>query len=175
MIADTLNVQAMDSRGRVVELGALEVSNSQDMLRFTVRVDAALKIMDQVRPQEQLQVLGNSKGAGVITSAWATVQGIGPMEVEVDADFAPGDSGGPVVNVAGEVVGMATYTRAAQQSPSWIRENTRYGKARRFILRPSRIIDWKSVDAAEYSKQIQQEMSLYDQLIQAIEAATGGR
>ena len=51
------------------------------------------------------------------------------MEVEVDADFAPGNSGGPVVNVAGEVVGMATYTRAAQQSPSWMRENMRYGKA----------------------------------------------
>ena len=167
VIADTRSVKAIDAKGRTIELGALEVSNTQDMARFRVDVEVALKITDEVRPDETLQVLGNGEGAGVITSASAVVRGIGPFEVEVDADFVPGNSGGPVVNAAGEVVGMATYIRAAQQSPSWITQDTRYGKARRFTLRPLRIDDWVKVDVAEYAKQIQQVTSLYNQVIQS--------
>lgn len=153
VISDIRNLVVTDSMGRNVKLGSLEVSDSKDMARFLVSPREALQITDTVSSNESLTVLGNSEGAGVVTSSKARVKGVGPFEVEVDADFVPGNSGGPVINESGEVVGMATYIRPPQDTPEWVTKDTRYGKARRFTLRPSRINDWIKVTSEEYAKQ----------------------
>lgn len=168
VIADTLNIEAIDSRGKTVTLGQLEVSNAQDMARYRVEVAHALEITDAIQANDTVHVLGNSEGAGVITSARATVKGVGPLEVEVDADFVPGNSGGPAVDSNGRVIGMATYVKSASTSPNWITQNTRYAKARRFALRPSRINDWVKVDPTEYSHQYQELVDLEYQISQGI-------
>lgn len=153
VIVDVLNLTAINSQGNEVRLGRLEVSDSEDMARFLVSAERALPITDSVNSNETVTVLGNSEGAGVVTSAVAKVKGIGPTEVEVDADFVPGNSGGPVINERGEVIGMATYILRPDNKPDWVNKDTRYGKARRFTLRPSRVNDWVAVTPEEYLKQ----------------------
>ena len=156
VISNALDVKAVNSNGDEIELGALEVSNSQDMARYRVQIDEALRLTDEVQPEEAVTVLGNSEGAGVITSGKGIVKGIGPTEIEVDADFVPGNSGGPAVNKDGEVIGMATYMqKAGADLPDWVTEDTRYGGTRRFVLRPTRVNDWIAVDPAEYARQYQ--------------------
>lgn len=153
VIADVLNITAIDSRGNAVKLGRLQVSDSEDMARYLVNAEQALLITDSVISNETVTVLGNSEGAGVVTNSMATVKGIGPMEVEVDADFVPGNSGGPVINESGEVIGMATYILPPDKKPDWVDKDTRYAKARRFTIRPSRVEDWVAVTPEEYAKQ----------------------
>ena len=111
VISDPSNLEILDSQGNVVKTGTLEVSKSKDVARFRVQRSNALELCDSVKPSEYVTVMGNSEGAGVITSSKSRIMGIGPDEIEVESDFVPGNSGGPVINEAEQVVGIATYKR----------------------------------------------------------------
>lgn len=154
VISDIMNVQAVDYRGNLVELGKLEVSNSKDLARFSVNARPALKISDNVKLGESIVALGNSEGAGVITNESGRVQGIGPSEIEVSTKFVPGNSGGPVINDASEVIGVASYIKSATKKPDWVKQDSRYTQNRRFTIRPSRVEDWRELTREEYYNQV---------------------
>jgi hypothetical protein len=167
VISDIFNVKATDSKGNPVELGELEISNKQDIARFKIRNRPAFLITDTAEPNEEITVLGNSEGAGVITNGNGKIKGIGPFEIEVDADFVPGNSGGPVVNSENSVIGIATYISKGDEKPDWVSKDTRYAKARRFTIRPSRIKDWRKISREEYAKQIsnlKESINLFNQI-----------
>lgn len=128
VVSDIQNVKATDSKGDIIKLESLEISNSKDVARFRISKRPALLITDSALPNEEVRVLGNSEGAGVITSGSGKIKGIGPSEIEVDSDFVPGNSGGPVINTDNEVVGIATYLSKADEKPDWITKDTRYAK-----------------------------------------------
>ncbi|MDQ8206095.1 serine protease [Coraliomargarita sp. SDUM461003] len=154
VIADIENVKAIDSRGKHIELGVFQISNSKDIARFEVSRRPALVITDRADPHAEVTVLGNSEGAGVITSGLGRIQGIGPSEIEVDCDFVPGNSGGPVIDSENSVIGVATYISAGDDAPDWVTKDTRYAKARRFTIRPSRIEDWREISREAYARQV---------------------
>ena len=154
VISDIQNVKAKDSKGNLVKLGSLEISNSQDVARFQISKRPALLITDSIESNEAVTVLGNSEGLGVITTGKGTVKGIGATELEVDSDFVPGNSGGPVINSKNEVVAIATYATRPDEKPDWVTKDTRYAKARRFTIRPSRVEDWRKITREEYAKQV---------------------
>ncbi|MDQ8196407.1 serine protease [Coraliomargarita sp. SDUM461004] len=167
VISDIFNVKVTDSRGDPVELAELEISNSQDVARFRVRSRPAFLITDSAESNEKVTVLGNSEGAGVITSGPGQIKGIGPFEIEVDADFVPGNSGGPVINSENSVIGIATYISPGDERPDWVTKDTRYSKARRFTIRPSRVEDWRNISREEYAKQIgelESAINLFNQI-----------
>jgi hypothetical protein len=83
--------------------------------------------------RDAVLVLGNSQGAGVVTSEPGAVSGLGPDLVEVTAKFVPGNSGSPILNAAGKVVGVATF--ATRDAPEWVTRDSRYVKVRRFGMR----------------------------------------
>ena len=75
-----------------------------EALEIMTALDATAKIGDDVL------VLGNSGGGGVITSLPGKIVGIGPDRIEVSAEFIPGNSGSPIIHAAtGKVIGIATY------------------------------------------------------------------
>lgn len=154
VIDDLDGLKITDSRGAQVRTLGLEISRSQDLARFRVHPRKAFPLSDRIEPGEELTVLGNSEGAGVITHSTATVNGIGPDEIEVDSDFVPGNSGGPLLNSENEVVGVATYAIRGEERPDWVKEGTRYTEPRRFTIRPSRVNDWERVSISEYTSQI---------------------
>lgn len=167
VIGDMEKIEVIDSRGKTVELGSLEVSNSRDLARFQIKKRSGFTLQDAVNPNEKTIVLGNSEGAGVVTTATATVKGIGPDEIEVDTDFVPGNSGGPVVNQNKEVIGVATYIRRGEDQPSWVKKDTRYAEARRFAVRPSRVDDWRLISKDDYAKQVRELEMTWRQYEQA--------
>lgn len=81
----------------------------------------------------QILVLGNSQGAGVVTKETGKVLGVGPELIEVDAKFVAGNSGSPILNAAGNVLGIATF--ASISAPEWVSRDSRYVQARRFGVR----------------------------------------
>jgi hypothetical protein len=153
VIGDALNVSITDSRGKNVELGQLEVSDRHDIARYRVKDRKAFALEDKVQPSSIAVVYGNSLGAGVITASEANVMGIGPDQIEVDADFVPGNSGGPVLDKNNKVIGVATYMLGPRDIPDWVTNETRYDKTRRFTIRPSRIDDWIPVQPIQYAEQ----------------------
>lgn len=91
----------------------------------------------------QASALGNSLGAGVITAGYGTVKGVGANELEVDCDFVPGNSGGPILNAEKKVLGVATYIRLGEANETT--SDTRYEKSRRFAVRLHDGMPWIAV------------------------------
>ena len=123
--------------GTRLRLGARDEAVGRDMVRFALdesvpAFDLAAGVPDIGDP---VVVLGNSDGRGVVTEIRGKVIGVGPREIEVDAAFVIGNSGSPVLDRHGRVIGIATYLRDCRNDEDWSKVNTRFNGIRRFALR----------------------------------------
>jgi hypothetical protein len=101
--------------GERVQGGAPALAVDHDIFRMTVASGGKpLELMDQVDANatigDEIVVLGNAEGAGVVNPIKGKILGIGPNLIEVDASFVPGNSGSPIIHLkTGKVIGVATY------------------------------------------------------------------
>jgi Trypsin-like peptidase domain/GYF domain 2 len=151
--------------GSQIRVGAAEAGGGRDVMRLAVtdamqplevmqNLDAAARIGDEV------VVMGNSGGGGVVTTLPGKLVGIGPDRIEVSAEFIPGNSGSPIVHVpTGKVIGIATYLikRYDEFSPT----NSRSGKpevatVRRFGYRLDGIQKWEAINWTAFHAESEQ-------------------
>ena len=123
--------------GTRLMLGQRDEAVGRDMVRFALdesmpAFDLAAGVPDIGDP---VVVLGNSDGRGVVTEIRGKVIGVGPREIEVDAAFVIGNSGSPVLDRHGRVIGIATYLRDCRDDTDWSKADTRFNGIRRFALR----------------------------------------
>ena len=123
--------------GTRLMLGPRDEAVGRDMVRFALdesmpAFDLAAGVPDIGDP---VVVLGNSDGRGVVTEIRGKVIGVGPREIEVDAAFVIGNSGSPVLDRNGRVIGIATYLRDCRNDEDWSKKDTRFNGIRRFALR----------------------------------------
>ena len=123
--------------GTRLMLGPRDEAVGRDMVRFALdesmpAFDLAAGVPDIGDP---VVVLGNSDGRGVVTEIRGKVIGVGPREIEVDAAFVIGNSGSPVLDRNGRVIGIATYLRDCRNDEDWSKVDTRFNGIRRFALR----------------------------------------
>ena len=136
------------------DIAILRIGKGEGDLKVAADVFKAAKIGDQV------VVTGNRLGGGVATETLGQVVGVGPTRVEVNADFAPGNSGSPIFSVsAGEVIGVATYatTRKVdleESEGSSRREATAEAVDKRwFGYRLDSVQKWEQIDMAKWRTQ----------------------
>ena len=85
-------------------------------------------------------VFGNALAGGVVNPLIGKVVGLGPRIVEVNAQFEPGSSGGPIIHLrTGKVICVATYVT---QSEKLSGEKS----TRRFGYRLDTVTAWQHVD-----------------------------
>jgi len=138
--------------GVTLKVGAAEVAAGPDIARMvlTTPPEHPLEMITEfeanVHIGDDVAVLGNSGGGGVVTSLRGKVVGIGPDRLEVSAEFIPGNSGSPIVHLkTGKVIGIATYlTRRYEQFSS----NGANGSVvvRRFGYRLDKVAGWEPVN-----------------------------
>ena len=92
-----------------------------------------------------------------------TAVALGPNQIEISAPITRHDSGGPVVNRDGEVVGISSHLIERSGLPDWITEGTQFEGARRFALRLEGV-EWMPMSRAEYEKQTLFVQENYDTL-----------
>jgi hypothetical protein len=110
-------------------------------------VDANVAVGDDV------VVLGNAEGGGVINTIIGKIVGIGPDLVEVDAPFVPGNSGSPIIHLkTGKVIGVATYTVTNLYD---LTTNKKLAKpvVRRFGYRVDSVKGWQAINWAAFQAQ----------------------
>jgi len=135
------DVHATLLNNTVLTLGPCQRAQGLDLVRFSLSGPLPAFVPERNVPDigETITILGNSDGRGVVTEIRGHILGVGPLQVEVDAPFVAGNSGSPVLNRAGRVVGVASYLRNFRNDADWSKKNTRYNGVRRFALRLSGI------------------------------------
>lgn len=119
-----VSVQLMDGK-KFIAKGVLAVDGEGDLALLQVDVPAGLGIPLPVVPNvpqegESIVVIGNPFGlegsvSDGIVSAVRDIPGYGRI-IQITAPISPGSSGSPVVNMAGQVIGVATLQAAEGQS-----------------------------------------------------------
>jgi hypothetical protein len=109
---------------------------------------------------DEVAVLGNAEGQGVINTIIGRIVGIGPNLVEVDAPFVPGNSGSPIIHLkTGKVIGVATYYVTNEYDVTTKRKLIR-PVIRRFGYRLDGVNKWQPVDWGAFWQQRDQMESI---------------
>lgn len=150
--------------GSQLRIGASEAAVGRDIFRTTLASEpaAALPLIDNlessVKIGDDVVVLGNSGGGGVVTKLEDKLVGIGPDRIEVSAEFIPGNSGSPIIHVpTGQVIGIATYlTRRYEEFTSNTRSTSQTPTVRRFGYRVDKVPQWQPVNWATFQGEAEQ-------------------
>jgi hypothetical protein len=136
--------------GTALQGGAAGVAIGHDIFRMVLPPGGTpfevMKDVDQnAGVGDNVVVLGNAEGSGVINTIMGRIVGIGPNLVEIDAQFVPGNSGSPIVHLnTGKVVGVATYT-VTQTYDTTTKEKMKAPVIRRFGYRLDSVKTWQPV------------------------------
>lgn len=156
--------------GAKITVGAGAVAVGHDVARLAVgAAQRPFEMMDGVDNAasigDEIVVLGNSEGAGVIAPIRGKIVGLGPNLVEVDAPFVPGNSGSPIVHVnSGKAIGVATYL-TVNRTEAGTQIQLREPVVRRFGYRLDSVATWQPVAWPAFYAQADE--------LQRIEAFTG--
>jgi len=140
--------------------GTMEVADDRDLVRFPVDKKDGLEINTNPVLDNRVAAFGNSGGKDVVTKLDGKVLGVGPQELEVSCEFIPGNSGGPIADEKGKVVGIATYVATQKGIPDWVKKGTRFEGTRRFGVRLVENLKWSTVDLMEFQKETKVLVSL---------------
>jgi S1-C subfamily serine protease len=150
-----------------------EAAVGRDIFRTTINappaaaLDLVTDLESTVKIGDDVVVLGNSGGGGVVTKLEGKLVGIGPDRVEVSAEFIPGNSGSPIVHVpSGKVIGIATYlTKRYEEFAGKGANPSGDSTIRRFGFRVDKVAQWQPVNWAAFQGEAEQ--------IRRIEQLTG--
>lgn len=121
-----------------------EIAEDRDLARILISESPpAFTDLGVAELGDSIRVLGNRSGLGVVRIDEGKVIGHAPRRVEVDAAFVAGNSGSPVLNEAGEVVGIATYLISTETDrDDWAVSGEEVRSARRFATSLDDSVVW---------------------------------
>ena len=141
-------IVARDSLDENLEFENLELCKGRDLVRFRlpnehegfeIAAGADIKIGTQV------VAYGDTLGSGVMTQNKGHILAVGSRKIEIDAAVLQGNSGGPVLDSNGKVVGV--ISSGSVDNTIWSKD-TRYENVRKFAERIDEL-EWESVDYEE--------------------------
>jgi hypothetical protein len=147
--------------GGPLSLGAADAAQGHDIMRIALNaapphpLEAITDFNNNVALGDEVVVLGNSGGGGVVTSLTGTVLGVGPDRIEVSAEFIPGNSGSPIIHKkTGKVIGVATYL--TRRYDEFAKGDPKAPVVRRFAYRLDSVKTWEPVNWGEFRSEAEQ-------------------
>ena len=147
-------VELVSSAGRLTldSSSRIEVAADRDLVRIPVEFSAEVTAGEPPALGAAVKVYGNPGGQQVVTEEAGKLLGVGQTEIEVSANFIPGNSGGPIVQAdSSRVIGIATYLRQHSEMEKWVTSKTRFEEARRFGVRLDGPINWSPTTWSQLS------------------------
>lgn len=136
---------------KIIPTNTVDLASNRDLIRYKIddKFTALKKRPSMPSMNEAVWVFGNSDGSGVITSIGGEVLGLGEDKIEVSAEFVAGNSGSPVVDKNGEVIGVATFAELKRDYYNWVKAGTRFNGVRRFAEALDGIV-WEPLGYEQY-------------------------
>ena len=144
-----LYATTLKGESHAIDLSRLEVpQGGHDAVRVELPVPICRELRLAKRPPrygERIFAFGDAGGAGVMCAETGVVLALGPLEFEHTADSIGGMSGGPVVDLGGDVVGLCQKGRktTARKNGIALESDSRYLRLRNFAALLHGI-GWKS-------------------------------
>ncbi len=159
VISGNKTIKARTLDGRELKLGGLSVAETYDVSVFQQMTitEGGLEIIknadSEVSIGDDVVVLGNSLGGGVVTQIPGKVTGLGPELVEVDAKFVSGNSGSPVIHVkTGKVIGIATFVTIRKMET--VGKDSKFNNVERhFAYRLDNVPTWRNTTWAAFQRE----------------------
>jgi hypothetical protein len=146
----------------------IEVNLGEDLFRFKLQDKTGIPRASNSEIGEIVIAYGNSQGSNVLTESKGKILGIGPDTIEVSCDIVQGNSGGPIIDKKGEVVGIATYL--TREENKWL-EGSRFSNVRKFALKIKDGQKWCSMPIASFFKESEILMKMEETLEQIVDIA----
>jgi hypothetical protein len=150
----------------------IQVASNRDAVRFRVDTPDGFSLARDCSFDEEVFAFGNSDGKGIVTKSEGKIVGKGRGKIEVTCEIIPGNSGGPVINITNEVIGLSTFIIVAPEEKNsdnsqWLSKftmikGTRYEGTRRFAI-PLHDAKWQEVDLSTFQKESVEAKSVIDQ------------
>ena len=145
--------------GTALTATSLSAAGDRDVFCVGVNQTAAtLDLMQDVEkeahPGDDVVVLGNADGAGVVNTILGKLVAVNADTIEVNAPFIPGNSGSPIIHLkTGKVIGIATFHKivnfgAVEDSKGKVKPIIR-----RYGYRLDNIKGWQAVEWRSFSAQ----------------------
>ena len=138
---------------------SMEVAEKEDLVRFGLKPEISASLSkvftlgsQDPRNGEAVTVYGNSQGAGTVSELTGSVMSFGPQLLEVSAPFVEGNSGGPICNAAGEVIGVSSFVKRAG-ALTWVSADSPFARNRRFGYRITPATRWIKVQPQAFLAQ----------------------
>ena len=145
--------------GRLIDVAdRVEIAKEFDLIRWRVEESSPCFELSETMPSigNSVFIYGNSDGLGVVTEIKGTVQGVSHKRIETDAKFVVGNSGSPLINEDGQVVGVAALLFNRDSNVDWAKKGTRFDAVRRFAERiPNQSVAWKAMSFCDFSEEAQ--------------------
>lgn len=156
VITGAKNLKVRSVNGYMPKIKSFELGVDADLVRMEIDENENVKFLvlsKTIDMKEPVAVYGNSEGIGVVTEIKGAINGVGPAVIETTAGFVSGNSGSPIMNKKGEVLGVATFA-TQNKMQDWVAQGTRFENVRRFGLRLDSV-KWFSVSSNEFCNQNQ--------------------
>lgn len=156
LIAGLTNPSFKTLDNTVLKIGAASVAVSGDVFCMAQPAGGApLEIMQDVDKNvavgDDVAVLANSEGEGVLKTFTGQVLGIEPDRVEVNAAFATAFSGSPIIHLkTGKVIGIAGYIATTHNEAgnlNYVVPIMRHYAMRLDIIKSWQNMDWQAFHA----------------------------
>lgn len=137
-----------DSLDEELEFEDLELCEGRDIVRFRLPNEHGgfeIATGADIKIGAQVVAYGDTLGTGVMTQNKGHVLAVGSRKIEIDAAVLQGNSGGPVLDSNGKVVGVVSS--GSVDNTIWSKD-TRYENVRKFAERIDELA-WKSIDYEE--------------------------
>lgn len=164
VIEDGAQAEVTLKNGRryaVAGIVADDADNDLVLLRINIPGDAGHRPLpinaSEPRKGEEVYVLGAPRGLefsvsrGIVSAIRSYEGRTSDRVVQTDASISPGNSGGPLINAAGEVIGVATFIRTDGQNLGFAQGAWHVAAMRAGSMKT--LVQWQSGRAEEYYQQ----------------------
>lgn len=156
VLGEARELKIKTSDGRSFTPLFYEVARDRDLARVLIKESPpAFMTMNKAEYGDKVSVVGNRGGMGVVRAERAEVIGFAPGIIELDSEFARGNSGSPVIRDDGSVVGVATFlisTREEQLGKEDIKEGEMLFEDRYFATPLDADIEWVPASSSLLSR-----------------------